>query len=161
MSKSTTFDRNSARDFYEWLINMAIWFDEYIVRDFYVANQERIIELNNFFEGIEDFEKCYWITEMNKATYFKIQKSSCINLNRSQSMEEINKGIYRNILLNMIYHPKEDFNLRFLGISKIELDKLIEFFENQKDFEKCYWLYEIGKHYEFECAMNICRSIPD
>ena len=161
MSKSTTFDRCSAKDLYEWLINMAIWYDEYIVRDFYIANQERIIELNKFFEGIEDFEKCYWITEMNKANYFKNSKSSSINSFHSQSTHELNIGIYKNILLNMIYHPKEDFNLRFKGTSKLELDKLIEFFENLKDFEKCYWLYEIGKHYEFEYIMNICRSMPD
>ena len=114
---------------------MAIWYDEYIVRDFYIANQERIIELNKFFEGIEDFEKCYWITEMNKANYFKNSKSSSINSFHSQSTHELNIGIYKNILLNMIYHPKEDFNLRFKGTSKLELDKLIEFFENLKDFE--------------------------
>ena len=75
MNKPTTLDRNSAKDLYEWLIYTAIWYDEYILRDFYAENQHRIIELNKFFEGIEDFEKCYWITEMNKSFYLKSQKA--------------------------------------------------------------------------------------
>ena len=161
MNKPTTLDRNSAKDFYEWLIYSTIWYDEYILRDFYAENQHRIIELNKFFEGIEDFEKCYWITEMNKSFHLKTQKSTVLNSSHSQTTVGLNKGAYNNILLNMIYHPKEDFNLRFNKTTKIELDRLIEFFENQKDFEKCYWLYEISKHYEFECMMNICRRIPD
>jgi hypothetical protein len=161
MNKPTTFDHCSAKDIYEWLIRTAIWHDEYNLRDFYAENHQRIIQLNKFYEHIEDFEKCFWITEMYETNFLRIKKTTNMNSNNFQSIDELNKDKFKKILLNIIYHSKEFFNDRFKLVTKEELDNLIQFFENKKDFEKCYWLNEIKNHFEFECMMNICRSMPD
>lgn len=161
MNKLTEFDCNSATDYYEWLMHSIIWSEDYIMCDFFEKNQQNIFLLNAYFEKRQNFEKCFWILEMNNAFFSKIQKSPYYNSNHPQTMVELNNDYYKKILLNVIYNSKQDFHLRFNGMSKAEFDRLILFFENQKDFEKCYWLHEISKHFEFECMMNICRLMPD
>lgn len=161
MNSKITFDRNSAKDFYDWLLNLAIWYEKYILNDFYSENHQRIDILNIFFERIEDFEKCYWITEIKKSHILGDTKLSKIDTSKSKNLDERNKLLYKSILLNIIYYPKENFDMRFCGLDNQVLKNLIHYFENKKDFEKCYWLDEIRKHFEFECMMNICRSIPD
>lgn len=109
MNKLHNFDCNTSEDTYQEIMYMVIWFDAYLVSEYFYHNQQRVARLINYFETTEKFEKCYWLAEMNKAIFLKEQQIECVYLSNYQSIIEYNQAYFKKILLRMIYYPKEDF----------------------------------------------------
>lgn len=155
---NNTMDSIIASERYELMMNSAIRYNNIEFIKSFKTNPEYLDELMNYYEKKENYERCFWIYEMKKSFILNLKRPNEFYNNTKFSNDlEKNNHQFKMILMDVIFYRKNQQEKRFKSYRLNDVDGMISFFESVEDFEKCYWLYEIKHHYQFEIMDSFFR----
>jgi hypothetical protein len=144
-------ESQTATDRFELMMNSAIRYNNAEFIKSFKSNPDYIDELLNYYEKIENFERCFWIYEVKKSFILGLERPNELRDNIDFSNDFENNNLqFKMIMLDIIYYRSCEQGKRFKSYRCTDVRELITFFESVEDFEKCYWLHEIKKHFEFD-----------
>jgi hypothetical protein len=142
-------DSQTATERFELIMNSAIRYNNPEFIKSFKSNPDYFDELLNYYEKIENFERCFWIYEVKKSFILGLERPNELhnNLDFSNDFEYYNLK-FKLIMLDIIYYRSNEHGKRFKSYGFTNVGELISFFESIEDFEKCYWLNEIKQYFE-------------